>query len=132
MTDEKTLVVDVMAALAEGNDQPFLDAMHDDMKWTWMGSGALSRTFAGKASVLNELWKSVKTDIVPPYRVRATLILSEGEYVVVEGVGNNKTPGGKEYNNRYCWVMKIFEGKIVELKEYMDTDLVRRVFSSEL
>jgi ketosteroid isomerase-like protein len=128
VTDEKKLVVDVMAALAEGNDQPFLEAMHNGMKWTWMGSGDLSRTFDGKASVLNELWKSVKTDIAQPFRVRATLILAEGEYVVVEGLGTNKTPNGREYNNRYCWIMKILEGKIVELKEYMDTDLVRRTF----
>jgi len=46
--------------------------------------------------------------------------------VVVEGLGNNKASNGKEYNNRYCWVMKIIERKIVELKEYMDTDLVRK------
>lgn len=131
MTDGKKLVMDVMAALADGDDRPFLDALHNDMKWTWMGSGGLSRTFDGKESVLHELWKSVKTDIAQPFRVTATLILAEGDYVVVEGVGNNKTPNGKEYNNRYCWVMKISGGKIVELKEYMDTDLVRRTFSSE-
>jgi len=131
MTDGKKLVMDVMAALANGDDRPFLDAMHNDMKWTWMGSGGLSRTFDGKESVLHELWKSVKTDIAQPFRVTATLILAEGDYVVVEGVGNNKTPNGKEYNNQYCWVMKICGGKIVELKEYMDTDLVRRTFSSE-
>lgn len=131
MTDGKKLVMDVMAALANGDDRPFLDAMHNDMKWTWMGSGGLSRTFNGKESVLHELWKSVKTDIAQPFRVTATLILAEGDHVVVEGVGNNKTPNGKEYNNRYCWVMKISGGKIVELKEYMDTDLVRRTFSSE-
>lgn len=131
MIDGKKLVMDVMAALADGDDRPFLDAMHNDMKWTWMGSGELSRTFDGKESVLHELWKSVKTDIAQPFRVTATLILAEGDHVVVEGVGNNKTPNGKEYNNRYCWVMKISGGKIVELKEYMDTDLVRRTFSSE-
>lgn len=131
MTDGKKLVMDVMAALADGDDRPFLDAMHNDMKWTWMGSGGLSKTFDGKESVLHELWKSVKTDIARPFRVAATLILAEGDHVVVEGVGNNKTPNGKEYNNRYCWVMKISGGKIVELKEYMDTDLVRRTFSSE-
>ena len=107
MTDEKKLVVDVMAALAEGNDQPFLDAMHNDMKWTWMGSSDLSKTFDGKEAVLNELWKSVKTAIAQPFRVRANLILAAGEYVVVEGLGNNKTPNGKEYNNRYCWIMKL-------------------------
>lgn len=131
MNDGKKLVMNVMAALADGDDRPFLDAMHHDMKWTWMGSGGLSRTFDGKESILHELWKSVKTDIAQPFRVTATLILTEGEHVVVEGVGNNKTPDGKEYNNRYCWVMKISGGKIVELREYMDTDLVRRTFSSE-
>lgn len=128
MTDEKKLVRDVMNALAEGNDQLFLEAMHTDVKWTWMGSGDLSRTFDGKESVLHELWKSVKTDIVQPFRVKATLILADGEYVVVEGLGTNKASNGKEYNNRYCWIMKIIEGQIVELKEYMDTDLVRRTF----
>lgn len=128
MTDEKKLITHVMTALAEGNDRPLLDAMHDDMKWTWMGSGDLSKTFDGKESVLNELWKSVKTDITQPFRVRANLIIAEREYVVVEGLGNNTTSSGKEYNNRYCWIIKIIEGKIVELREYMDTDLVRRTF----
>lgn len=118
-----------MTALAEGNDQPFLDAMHRDIRWIWMGSGDLSRTFDGKEAVLNELWQSVKTDIAQPFRVKANLILAEGAYVVVEGQGHNKTPSGKEYNNRYCWIMKMVEGKIVELREYMDTDLVRRTFS---
>lgn len=128
MTDEKKLITHVMTALAEGNDRPLLDAMHDDMKWTWMGSGDLSKTFDGKESVLNELWKSVKSDITQPFRVRANLIIAEREYVVVEGLGNNTTSSGKEYNNRYCWIIKIIEGKIVELREYMDTDLVRRTF----
>lgn len=129
MAQEKQRIIEVMTALAEGNDQPFLDAMHRDIRWIWMGSGDLSRTFDGKESVLNELWQSVKTDIAQPFRVQANLILAEGAYVVVEGQGNNKTPSGKEYNNRYCWIMKMVEGKIVELREYMDTDLVRRTFS---
>jgi hypothetical protein len=36
---EKDLVTNVMNTLAEGDDQPFLDAMHDDIQWTGMGSG---------------------------------------------------------------------------------------------
>lgn len=129
MANEKEMITFVMNALAEGNDQPFLDAMHQDIQWTWMGSGDLSRTFDGKDSVLNELWQSVKTDIAQPFRIKANLILADGAYVIVEGQGYNKTPSGKEYNNRYCWIMKMLEGKIVELREYMDTDLVRRTFS---
>ena len=128
MNKEKKLVIDVMAALAEGDDRPFLEAMHDDMKWMWMGSGDFSKIFDGKEAVINELWKSVKTDIAQPFKVKAKTIIAEGEYVVVEGMGSNTTQGGKEYNNRYCWIMKVVEGKIIELREYMDTALVLRTF----
>lgn len=128
VSEEKALVERVMAALAEGNDQPFLDAMGEDFKWTWMGSGDLSHTFGSKESVLNELWKSVKADIVQPFKMRATRIIAEGEYVVVEGRGSNVTAKGKEYCNRYCWIVRVVDGKLADLSEYMDTELVRNTF----
>jgi ketosteroid isomerase-like protein len=128
MTREKKLITDVMKALSEGRDQPFLDAMHDEMQWVWMGSGGLSRAFIGKSAVLNELWKSVRADIVQPFKVMPRLIVADHEYVVVECSGDNTATNGKEYHNRYCWVMRIRDNRIIELREYMDTELVRKTF----
>jgi len=31
---------------------------------------------------------------------------------------------GKPYNNTYCFVFRVAEGKVKELTEYMDTELV--------
>lgn len=99
------------------------------MQWTWMGTGQWSKTFKGKSSVLNELWAAVKSTINQPFTVVAHGSIAEGDYVVVEASGQNTTPEGKTYNNKYCWVCRFAEGKLQELNEYMDTELVTATFS---
>ncbi|HET6255159.1 MAG TPA: nuclear transport factor 2 family protein [Puia sp.] len=127
-TQNKRLMENIFSELTKGNDQTFLDSMAEEMQWHWMGSGQWSRTFDGKAAVLNELWAAVRTTLKPPYKVTAKRFIADEDYVVVEAVGQNTTPDGKLYDNRYCWVCRIKDGKLVELWEYMDTDLVTRTF----
>lgn len=118
----------IFAELSKGNDQPFLEAMAEDMQWTWMGSGQWAKTFQGKRSVVNDLWGAVKTTLLPPYKATATRVMADGDYVVVEASGDNRTPDGKIYNNRYCWVCRIEAGKLRAINEYMDTELVTNTF----
>ncbi|HTF29077.1 MAG TPA: nuclear transport factor 2 family protein [Flavitalea sp.] len=126
--DNKKLMQFIFDELSKGNDHPFVEAMADDMQWTWMGSGQWSRSFVGKQSVLGELWSAVRATLKPPYKVIARRFIADGEYVVVEASGQNTTPDGKSYNNKYCWVCRISEGKLHELNEYMDTQLVTETF----
>ena len=120
----------IFAELSEGNDQPFLDAMAEEFTWHWMGSGSWSKTFRGKAAVLDELWANVRTSLKPPYKVVAQRFIADGDYVAVEAVGQNATPGGRVYHNKYCWVCRWRDGRLYELNEYMDTDLVTRTFQA--
>jgi ketosteroid isomerase-like protein len=124
----KRLMQEIFAGLSKGNDQLFIDAMADEFQWHWMGSGQWSKIFNGKSSVLNELWAAVRTTLVPPYKVHAHRFLADAECVAIEASGENTTPDGKTYNNNYCWVCFLKDGKLVELHEYMDTDLVTRTF----
>ncbi len=127
-TDNKQLMQHIFSELSKGNDQPFLDAMAEDMQWTWMGTGQWSRTFNGKSAVLNELWSAVQATLNKEFKVVAHRFIADGDYVVVEASGYNSTPDGKAYNNKYCWVCRITEGKLHELNEYMDTELVTATF----
>jgi len=129
-TENKQLMQDIFSELSKGNDKPFIEAMGEDFQWTWMGSGQWSKTFKGKESVLNELWAGVKTAITQPFKAAAHRFIADGDYVVVEASGQNTTPDGKTYNNKYCWVCRIAEGKLQELNEYMDTELVTATFQS--
>lgn len=126
----KQLMQEIFSELSEGNLDPFIEAMAVDMKWTWMGTGQWSHTFNGKDSVVNELLAAVKETLTEPFEVSAHRFIAEGDYVVIEHSGRNTTSDGRPYNNRYCWICRFAEGKLRELREYMDTELVTETFGT--
>jgi ketosteroid isomerase-like protein len=48
--------------------------------------------------------------------------------VVQSHATGRKTKTGKPYNNTYCNVFKVVGGKIKEITEYLDTELVTAAF----
>jgi hypothetical protein len=128
--DNKRLVEDVFAELADGNGQPFMDLLGDDIRWTVTGSGEWSRTYEGKRVVVEELMRPLFSQFSDTYRNSASLILADGDHVVVECQGQVTTKSGKPYNQRYCYVCRIADGKVRELTEYLDTELVSAVLET--
>ena len=53
--DNKQLMRAIFSELSKGNGKPFVEALADDIQWTWMGTVNWSKTFNGKESVVNEL-----------------------------------------------------------------------------
>lgn len=125
--DNKGLMQNVFAELAKGNQGPFADAMAEDVCWTIAGSSAWSRTWRGKKVVLNELMRPLFARFSDIYTCQARRIIAEGDYVVVEARGSVTTKSGKPYRNHYCYVCCLIEGKLVEVTEYMDTELAAAV-----
>jgi hypothetical protein len=120
----------VFAELADGNGQPFMDLLGDDIRWTVTGSGDWSRTYEGKRTVVDELMRPLFSQFSDTYRNSASLILADGDHVVVECQGQVTTKSGKPYNQRYCYVCRIADGKVRELTEYLDTELVSAVLET--
>lgn len=74
-----------------------------------------------------ELFRPLFALFAEPYRATASRILADDDYVVVEARGKTTTKSGMPYNNSYCWIYRFDGGKIHEVMEYLDTDLVNRV-----
>ena len=130
-SDNKQLMQDIFSELAKGNGQPFVDALANDIQWTWMGTVKWSKTFNGKDAVLNELLNPGTAMLTAPFfKYFAQRFIAENDYVVVEARGANTLRDGRSYDNRYCWVCRLAEGKLTELHEYMDTELVTLTFSA--
>lgn len=122
---------EVFAAMSQSNLQPLIDSMAEDMRWTWMGTGRWSHTFEGKDAVVNELLAAVKETLSDSFGVVAHSFIAEGDQVVIEHSGRNTTRDGRPYHNKYCWVCRFADGKLRELREYMDTQLVTETFGTE-
>lgn len=126
----RQLMQNVFDELAAGNGQPFMDALAEDVRWTAIGTSPWSRTYEGKRTVVAELMRPLFSQFADQYRARATRIVAEGDVVVVEARGQVTTKSGEPYNQTYCYVMRLAEGQVTELTEYLDTDLVNRVLQS--
>ena len=127
--ENKKLLQDVFAAMAEGDSRPLIAALAEDVRWTLTGSTPFSRTYEGKAEVLARLLAPLQAQIDGRLRLRAVRVLGEGDTVVVEARGQSVTKAGHPYNNAYCMVFRLEGGLVRELTEYMDTALVNTTFA---
>lgn len=120
----------VMSELAKGNRLPFGELMADDFCWKMMGTTAWSGEYRGKEIVRNHLMKPLFEKFADAYTNTAHRFIAEGDFVVVECQGKVNTKSGKPYNNAYCCVCRFADGKLVELVEYLDTQLVVEVLGN--
>ena len=59
--------------------------------------------------------------------VTASTFYAVNDIVVVEGGNASVTKSGVPYPNKYCWVIRMHQGRIVSVDEYADTKLMDRV-----
>jgi ketosteroid isomerase-like protein len=128
--ENKRLLQAVFAELAEGNGQPFLDAFADDARWTVIGSTPWSRTYESKRVIVDELMRPLFRQFADRYTARATRFVAQDDIVVVEAQGRATTKSGKPYNQTYCYVFRLADGRVCELTEYIDTDLANQVLQA--
>jgi hypothetical protein len=126
-TENKQLLQHIFSELAQGNSRPLVEAMAEDCNWTVTGNNRWSGTYKGRQAVLDELLAVLRARIEGRIKTIAHRFVAEGDFVVVEARGSNTTKAGKPYNNSYCFVMRLAEGKLREITEYMDTELVTAV-----
>jgi uncharacterized protein len=128
-TENKELMQAAYAELAEGNGKPFVDLLADDIRWRIIGTTEWSGTWEGKASVQRRLLDPLFAQFATRYRNRAIRLIAEDDYVVIECRGDVTTKSGRPYRNTYCYVCRLEGGKVRELTEYCDTELLTKVLT---
>jgi ketosteroid isomerase-like protein len=120
----KQFLTAVFAETARGNGRLFVEALAEDVEWRIIGTTSWSKTFVGKPTVLKELLGPLNRQFAGGNTIIAHRVLGEGDYVVVEARGRNRTKAGKSYENEYCWVIMMRDGKMARIIEYADTALM--------
>jgi ketosteroid isomerase-like protein len=121
--ENKKLMQQIFAALAEGDRAPFREAMADDFRWVIAGETDWSGVYEGREAVINDLLNPIMAQFATRYTNKAKRFIAEDDHVVVECQGSVTTKRGEPYNNSYCLIYRIENGKLKEVTEYMDTKL---------
>ena len=129
ITDQnKEITKEFFEALSTGSDQ-YLDFYTDEsIIWT-AGNNAIGGTRTKKEviSFAQNILSAFPTGIT----FNITGITAENERVAVEISGKAIHASGETYNNQYHFLLRIKDGKILELKEYMDTQLAAKILLRE-
>jgi len=123
--ENKEFVRHIFTEIGKGNHQPFLDAVAEDFTVTCIGTTQVSGTYKGIKEVSEKLIAPVMSSFKTPPRVVIDQLIAEDDFVVVVAHGEGGVAkNGHPYNNTYCHVMRLKDGKLVESTEYLDTALV--------
>jgi hypothetical protein len=128
--ENKKLIHDVFAAWGRGENAAFFDILDENVRWTVIGSCPVSKTYTSKQAFFEGATKPLSAKLAGPIQPTVRNIIAEGDQVVLQWDGKATSKAGKPYNNSYCWVMRIVDGKVKDGTAYIDTELVSELWKS--
>lgn len=127
----KQIITDVYEALSKGETAPFVEAMQEDYTFRPMGAsrrGVWGAVYAGKTNVIENFYRPWAAQTENGIRIAPVNVFADGDHVIVEGKGNARMKSGEPYNQDYCLVIRMQDGKMLEVREYFDTGLSDALF----
>ena len=124
----KQIARDFFETLSAGSEK-YLDFYTDDsIVWT-AGDNSIGGTRT-KKEIIN-FAQNILAAFPSGVMFKITGMTAEDEKVAVEISGEAIHASGQTYNNQYHFLLRIKDGKILELKEYMDTQLAAKILLGE-
>jgi len=126
--NNKKLVEDFFRILSSGSQDYLGFYTEESIIWT-AGENAIGGS-RSKSEVVG-FAKSILDSFPDGISFNVVNLIAENDYVAAEVEGTAMHVSGKPYNNKYHFLLKIKDNKILELKEYMDTQLAAKVLLGE-
>ena len=102
-----------------------LDTMADDMSWWIAGkTGQLPTAGPHGKAQMARMFQAMTGELKDGLKFTVKNVIAEGEQVAIELESYGELRNGRVYNNQYHTLMIIRDGKIREVREYLDTQHV--------
>ena len=126
--ENKKIVESFFESLSSGTNS-YLDYYTNDSEIWTAGQNAIGgrRTKAEIESFANGILSAFPKGI----RFEITSMIAEDDRVAAEVKGDAIHASGQIYQNEYHFLIRLKNNKIIELKEYMDTQLAAKVLLGE-
>ena len=126
--ESKAVVARFFEIFSSGDVPALLDAMADGGSWWVSGrlagmSGRYDKaSFGPLVEGAKAIYKSGSLAITP------VSMIGEGDRVAVEAVGFAELADGRTYTPQYHFLVTVSDGKVFEVREYMDTQHAKDTF----
>jgi ketosteroid isomerase-like protein len=121
-------VRDIFKNLVAGNGSEFFTHVADNVDWTVEGTHPLAGHYHSKADFLSHTFEKLAKVLPQGTQLEVEHALVSGDWAVLELHSLASAQNGLRFDNRYCWVCRFSADKIVEVRAYLDSALVARLF----
>lgn len=133
---DEQLVLDFFVVLSSGDLERLRAFYHDHSVWQPMVKDIAGSGKHVGMDIIDKFLAPVRGMFAPgdpKIHVRTMFSRTEGTatWVCVESNSTGTTMDGKVYDNDYCWVFEIANGKIDAMREYMDSHYTAKLFGME-
>jgi uncharacterized protein len=122
-------VRDIFKSLEAGDGDEFFTHVADEVDWTVEGTHPLAGHYQGKANFRAHTFAKLAKVLPQGTQLHVEHALVSGDWAVVELRSLATAANGLRFDNRYCWVCRFQDEKIVEVRAYLDSALVARLFA---
>ena len=122
-------VREIFRNLESGDGKKFFDHVAEDVDWTVEGTHPLAGHYRSKADFFAHTFAKLSKVLPQGTHLRVEHALISSDWAVVELRSYANAKNGLRFDNRYCWVCRFANDEIVEVRAYLDSALVARLFA---
>lgn len=123
----KQIVKNAWKAFATRDPAQIAAVFTEDAEWRAPDGNATAKALAhthemlGRAAIVRFLSEEMHRLFVKDLAVTFTSLFSDGPVVMLEQRLQAVLPSGRTYDNEYCFIIELQDGRIHRVREYMDT-----------
>ena len=121
-------VREIFENLESGDGKGFFDHVLDGVDWIVEGTHPLAGHYHSKAEFLAHTFDKLEKVLLHGTELHTEHVLVSRDWAVVELHSLATAKNGLRFDNRYCWVCRFVDGTIVEVRAYLDSVMVARLF----
>lgn len=129
----KQVIQRYLDALLAGDIDTIRDSFAEDATWTMYGELPIAGPWRGRDSIVDEFLTRAAGALFEPgsHAFDFPTLIAEGDTVALEWRVRARTAAGAPYDNHYCGIFVVRDGKIAAVREYLDSGRAARLLFAE-
>lgn len=123
-------VKEIFSSLEKGSGDEFFDHVDELVNWTVEGTHPLAGNYTSKTAFRQATFARLNKVMSSGIALKIENILVDGNVAAVELSTKSVAKNGLKFNNNYCWICYFEDKKIVKVRAYLDSELVKQVIET--
>jgi ketosteroid isomerase-like protein len=121
-------VLEIFKSLEQGDGAEFFTHVADNVDWIVEGHHPLAGHYYSKSDFLAGTFDKLSKVLPNGTQLHVANAMVCGDWAIVELASLASAKNGMRFDNKYCWLCRFENSQIVEVRAYLDSAMVQRLF----